>query len=69
MLDSIWQLLSNNGLNTADIAESIRELFYIDEITGEPGGKLRALAGFPILGTLLELLAGFAPALESNTLL
>lgn len=78
MLDSIWQLLRNNGLDTDDIANSIHSLFYkVPAVTDAEGaviepehydGTLRALAGFPVLGTLLELLAGFAPAVDPTTL-
>ena len=67
MLNAIWQLLSDNGLDTADIAESMRKLFYVEN--GVPQGKLASLSDFPIIGILLNLLASFAPAVETTTLL
>lgn len=72
MLDSIWQLLANNGLNTEEIATSIQSLFYIvgEDAEGKAiyGGSLKALGDFPVIGTVLKALASFAPAVENTTL-
>ncbi len=67
MLNAIWQLLADNGLDTAGIAESMRELFYVEN--GVPQGKLASLSDFPIIGILLNLLASFAPTLAEKTTL
>ncbi len=73
MLDSIWQLLANYGLDTNEIAGAIGELFTITETTGpdgepvtEYGGKLGALADFPIIGMVLQAFASFAPSVEET---
>lgn len=73
MLDSIWQLLANYGLDTGEIANAIGELFTVTETTGpngetvtEYGGKLGALADFPIIGMVLQAFASFAPSVEET---
>ena len=73
MLDSIWQLLANYGLDTGEIAGGINSLFTVIETTDaegnvvtEYGGTLGALADFPIIGTILQAFASFSPAVEET---
>ena len=73
MLDSIWQLLANYGLDTGEIASGIGELFTVTETTdanGAPvteyGGTLGALAEFPLIGMILQAFASFAPKVEET---
>ncbi len=66
MLDSLWQLLFDNGLNTDEIAGGINSLFTQTgtDADGNPiyGGTLGALADFPIIGMILKAFLSFAPA-------
>lgn len=73
MLDSIWQLLANYGLDTGEIAGGIGSLFSITTTTDADGntvetygGSLAALADFPIIGTVLKAFASFTPAVEET---
>lgn len=73
MLDSIWQLLANYGLDTEEIAGGIGSLFKIVEETDAEGkvtttyeGSLAALADFPLIGMVLKAFASFAPAVEET---
>ncbi len=62
MLDSIWQLLKNYGLNTDEISESIRSLIIVDDAGNITGGLLAPIANFPLIGGILAAFGGFAPA-------
>ena len=73
MLDSIWQLLANYGLDTGEIAGGIGSLFTVIESTDaegntvvEYGGTLGALADFPLIGSILQAFASFSPAVEET---
>jgi hypothetical protein len=73
MLDSIWQLLANYGLDTGEIADGISSLFTVTETTDaegnvvtEYGGSLAALADFPIIGMVLQAFASFTPSVEET---
>lgn len=73
MLESIWQLLANYGLDTGEIAGGISSLFQITTTTNAEGvvveeysGSLAALADFPVIGTVLKAFASFAPAVEET---
>ncbi len=73
MLDSIWQLLANYGLDVQEIADGINSLFTVIETTDaegnvvtEYGGTLGALAEFPLVGMVLQAFASFAPAVEET---
>ena len=73
MLDSIWQLLANYGLDVQEIADGINSLFTVIETTDaegnvvtEYGGTLGALAEFPLIGMILQAFASFAPAVEET---
>lgn len=73
MLESIWQLLANYGLDTKEIADAIHTLFQVTTSTDADGnvvesysGNLAALADFPIIGTVLKAFASFAPAVEET---
>ena len=66
MLDSIWQLLANYGLDTGEIAGGIGSLFQVDAEGNVVGGSLAALADFPIIGAVLKAFASFAPAVEET---
>lgn len=67
MLDSIWQLLANFGLDTQEIADSIGELIKVDE-DGTVSGSLAALIDFPIIGVILEAFVSFTPSVTETTL-
>ena len=62
MLESIWQLLANYGLDVSEIANGINSLFQVDAEGNVVGGSLAALADFPIIGMVLKAFASFAPA-------
>jgi hypothetical protein len=76
MLDSIWALLGNYGLDLQEISDAIHSLFgNTPAITDAEGnviqeaghsGSLAALADFPLIGMILSLFAGFAPAVETT---
>ena len=76
MLDSIWALLGNYGLDLQEISTAIHSLFgnppAVTDAEGnviqEAGhtGSLAALADFPLIGMILNLFAGFAPAVETT---
>lgn len=73
MLDSIWQLLANYGLDVQEIADGINSLFTVIETTDaegnvvtEYGGTLGALAEFPLIGMVLQAFASFAPTVEET---
>lgn len=61
MLESIWQLLANFGLDIGEIADGINSLFQVDAEGNVVGGSLAALADFPIIGMILKAFASFAP--------
>ena len=70
MLDSIWQLLANYGLDTKEIADGIHSLIspVVDaegNITGYTG-TLGVHANFPLIGDILKGLASFAPAVTTT---
>ncbi len=67
MLDSIWQLLANFGLDTTEIANAMGELIKVDE-DGNVTGSLAALIDFPIVGIILNAFASFAPSVPETTL-
>lgn len=76
MLDSIWALLGNYGLDLQEISTAIHSLFgTTPAVTDAEGnviqeagytGSLAALADFPLIGMILNLFAGFAPAVETT---
>lgn len=73
MLDSIWQLLANYGLDIGEIANGISSLFSVTETTDADGnvvevygGSLAALADFPIIGVVLKAFASFTPTIEET---
>ena len=67
MLDSIWQLLANFGLDTQEIADSIGSLIKVDA-DGNVSGSLAALIDFPIIGTVLNAFASFTPSVTETIL-
>lgn len=67
MLDSIWQLLANFGLDTKDIADAMGELIKVDE-DGTVSGSLAALIDFPLIGTILNAFLSFTPNVSETTL-
>ncbi len=73
MLDSIWQLLADSGLDVGEIADGISSLFSITTTTDANGntvetygGTLGALADFPIIGMVLKAFASFTPVVEET---
>lgn len=67
MLDSLWQLLANFGLDIQEIADAIASLIKIDA-EGNATGSLAALVDFPIIGVLVKALASFTPVIPETTL-
>lgn len=71
MLDSIWQLLANYGLDVQEIADGIHSLMepVVDAEGNVVGyeGTLAALADFPIIGSVLKGFADFAPSIADTT--
>ena len=67
MLDSIWQLLANYGLDTQEIADAISNLIKIDA-DGNATGSLAALVDFPIIGGIIKAFASFAPTVPETTM-
>ncbi len=71
MLDSIWQLLANYGLDTKEIADAIHSLVkpVVDAEGNVVGyeGTLAAIVDFPIIGSVLKGFADFAPAVAETT--
>ena len=63
MLDSIWMLLKDNGLDVEEIANGISSLFTVNE-DGTYGGILAALGDLPLIGTVLQLFSSFAPSIN-----
>ena len=64
MLDSIWQLLHNYGLNIGEISASIKSLVEVDADGNIVGGMLKPIANFPLIGGILGMFGGFAPNVE-----
>lgn len=64
MLDSIWQLLKNYGLNIEEISSSIKSLVEVDADGNIVGGLLEPIANFPLVGGILAAFGGFAPNAE-----
>ena len=70
MLDSIWQLLANYGLDTKEIADGIHSLIQpiVDaegNVTGYEG-TLGVIANFPLIGDILKGFADFAPTVTTT---
>ncbi len=71
MLDSIWQLLANYGLDTKEIADAIHSL--IQPVADAEGnvvgyeGTLAAIVDFPVIGSVLKAFADFAPSIAEAT--
>ncbi len=71
MLNSIWQLLANYGLDTKEIADAIHSL--IEPVVDAEGnvvgyeGTLGAIVDFPIIGSIIKGFADFAPAIAETT--
>ena len=71
MLESIWQLLANYGLDVKEIADAIHSL--IEPVVDAEGnvvgyeGTLAAIVDFPIIGSVLKGFADFAPAVAETT--
>ena len=71
MLNSIWQLLANYGLDTKEIADAIHSL--IEPVVDAEGvvvgyeGTLGAIVDFQIIGSIIKGFADFAPAIAETT--
>ena len=71
MLDSIWQLLANYGLDVKEIADAIHSL--IEPVVDAEGnvvgyeGTLAAIVDFPLIGSVLKGFADFAPGIAETT--
>ena len=71
MLNSIWQLLANYGLDTKEIADAFHSL--IEPVVDAEGvvvgyeGTLGAIVDFPIIGSIIKGFADFAPAIAETT--
>lgn len=67
MLDSIWQLLANFGLDVKEISDAMGSLIKVDA-EGNVSGSLAALIDFPLVGIILNAFASFAPNVPETTL-
>ena len=71
MLNSIWQLLANYGLDTKEIADAIHSLVQpvVDAEGNVVGyeGTLAAIVDFPLIGSVLKGFADFAPSVAEAT--
>lgn len=67
MLDSIWQLLANFGLDVKEISDAMGSLIKVDA-EGNVSGSLAALIDFPLVGAILNAFASFAPSVSETTL-
>lgn len=71
MLNSIWQLLANYGLDTTEIAEAMRSLIgpVVDAEGNVVGyeGTLAAIVDFPVIGSVLKGFADLAPSISGAT--
>lgn len=69
MLDSIWQLLANYGLDIEEIADAMGKLIKVVGVDAEGnpiyGGNLAALIDFPIIGTILKAFVSFTPPVDT----
>ena len=63
MLDALWQLLKDNGLDAGEISDGISSLFTVNE-DGTYGGVLGSLGDFPLIGTVLQLFSSFTPGVN-----
>ncbi len=66
MLQSVWQLLMNFGVDVDKIAESLKELIWLDPDTNEYVGELAALIDVPVVGDLLKALVTIIPDVQIN---
>lgn len=66
MLQSVWQLLMNFGVDVDKIAESLKELIWLDPDTNEYVGELSALIDVPVVGDLLKALVTIIPDVQIN---
>ncbi len=64
MLDSIWQLLKNYGLDIGEISDAIKSLVVVDENGAIVGGLLEPMKNFPLIGSILAAFGDFAPKAE-----
>ncbi len=64
MLDSIWQLLKNYGLDIAEISDAIKSLVVVDANGNIIGGLLEPMKNFPLIGDILAAFGDFAPNIE-----
>ena len=65
MLESIWTVLGNYGLDLSEIADAMSGLFAAVVEDGEVvgySGTLAALADVPVVGEILKAFASFAPS-------
>ena len=71
MLNSIWQLLANYGLDTKEIADAIHSL--VGPVGDAEGnvvgyeGTLGAIVDFPVIGSVLKGFADLAPSISEAT--
>ncbi len=67
MLDQIWQLLSNFGLDITEIGAAIKTLIEVDDKGNIIGGLLQPIANLPLVGGILGAFGDFAPSAELTT--
>lgn len=71
MLNSIWQLLANYGLDVKEIADAMGSLIkpVLDADGNVVGyeGTLAALVDFPVIGDIVKGFADFAPSIQDAT--
>lgn len=71
MLNSIWQLLANYGLDVKEIADAMHSLIQpvVDAEGNVVGyeGTLAAIVDFPVIGSVLKGFADLAPSISEAT--
>lgn len=71
MLNSIWQLLANYGLDVKEISDAMGSLIK-PVVDGEGNvvgyeGTLAAIVDFPVIGSVLKGFADLAPSIAETT--
>ncbi len=64
MLQAIWDVLANYGLDVTKIAEAMKTLIWLNPDTNEYEGNLAQLVDFPVIGDILKAFASAIPNIQ-----
>ena len=64
MLQAIWDVLDNYGLEVTEIAEAMKTLIWFNPDTNEYEGNLAKLVDFPVIGDILKAFASAIPNVQ-----